>query len=89
MASEGMVAVSLASVVEDVLKQHGTKLSDVNLASRKAGEAGERLLLCFSLYPFPFLISSSRVPLILRTFPFFSFFFLMSFSVPIFICCCS
>ncbi|RWV98196.1 hypothetical protein GW17_00038972 [Ensete ventricosum] len=52
MASEGMFVVSLASVVEDVLKQHGTKLSDVNLASRKAGEAGERLLLCFSLYPF-------------------------------------
>ncbi|XP_064976595.1 kinesin-like protein KIN-14F isoform X1 [Musa acuminata AAA Group] len=42
MASEGMVAVSLASVVEDVLKQHGTKLSDVNLASRKAGEAVAR-----------------------------------------------
>ncbi|KAJ8467577.1 hypothetical protein OPV22_030129 [Ensete ventricosum] len=37
-----MFVVSLASVVEDVLKQHGTKLSDVNLASRKAGEAVAR-----------------------------------------------
>lgn len=31
--------VLLASVVEDVLQQHGTRLSDRGLASRKAEEA--------------------------------------------------
>ncbi|KAG6508435.1 hypothetical protein ZIOFF_033809 [Zingiber officinale] len=38
-ASEGFLSVSLASVVEDVLKEHGTRFSDTNLASRKADEA--------------------------------------------------
>ncbi|XP_008807759.2 LOW QUALITY PROTEIN: kinesin-like protein KIN-14F [Phoenix dactylifera] len=42
MASEGLFSISVASVVEDVLKQHGTRLSDVDLASRKAEEAAAR-----------------------------------------------
>lgn len=40
MASDGMFSISVASVVEDVLQQHGTRLSDNDLASRKAEEAG-------------------------------------------------
>lgn len=31
---------SVASVVEDVLQQHGTRLKDLDLESRKAEEAG-------------------------------------------------
>ncbi|KAG1338750.1 kinesin-like protein KIN-14F [Cocos nucifera] len=42
MASEGLFSISVASVVEDVLKQHGTRLSDMDLASRKAEEAAAR-----------------------------------------------
>ncbi|WOL10299.1 kinesin-4-like isoform X1 [Canna indica] len=42
MASDGVFSVSLASVVEDVLKKHAIKLSDVNLACRKAEEAAGR-----------------------------------------------
>ncbi|XP_035548982.1 kinesin-like protein KIN-14G [Juglans regia] len=41
MATEQALSFSLASVVEDVLQQHGTRLSD-RLASRKAGEASLR-----------------------------------------------
>ncbi|KAK9161659.1 hypothetical protein Syun_008000 [Stephania yunnanensis] len=40
--AEGMVSFSMASVVEDVLQQHGTRVSDVDLASRKAEEAALR-----------------------------------------------
>eukprot|EP00268_Persea_americana_P053009 TRINITY_DN5978_c1_g1_i2.p1 TRINITY_DN5978_c1_g1~~TRINITY_DN5978_c1_g1_i2.p1 ORF type:complete len:1031 (-),score=209.55 TRINITY_DN5978_c1_g1_i2:277-3369(-) len=42
MASDGMFSISVASVVEDVLQQHGTRLSDNDLASRKAEEAASR-----------------------------------------------
>ncbi|KAJ0978581.1 hypothetical protein J5N97_014055 [Dioscorea zingiberensis] len=42
MASEGLFSISVASVMEEVLKQHGTRLSDTNLASRKAEEAASR-----------------------------------------------
>ncbi|XP_010245442.1 PREDICTED: kinesin-like protein KIN-14G [Nelumbo nucifera] len=42
MASEGVLSFSMASVVEDVLQQHGTRLSDTDLASRKAEEAASR-----------------------------------------------
>ncbi|XP_072953882.1 kinesin-like protein KIN-14Q [Typha angustifolia] len=42
MASEGFISISVASMVEDVLKQHGTRLSDIDLASRKAEEAAAR-----------------------------------------------
>ncbi|TKY61548.1 Kinesin-4 protein [Spatholobus suberectus] len=41
MATEQVLTFSLASVVEDVLQQHGGRL-DVNLASRKAEEASLR-----------------------------------------------
>ncbi|XP_075094630.1 kinesin-like protein KIN-14I [Nicotiana tabacum] len=39
---EGILAISVASVVEDVLQQHGKRLSDIDLASRKAEEASLR-----------------------------------------------
>lgn len=42
MASEGVFSISVVSVMEEVLKQHGTRLSDINLASRKAEEAASR-----------------------------------------------
>ncbi|XP_042515804.1 kinesin-like protein KIN-14I isoform X2 [Macadamia integrifolia] len=42
MATEGILSFSMASVVEDVLQQHGTRLSDIDLASRKAEEAAFR-----------------------------------------------
>ncbi|PKI76159.1 hypothetical protein CRG98_003520 [Punica granatum] len=41
-ATEQALPFSLESVVEDVLQQHGTLLSDRNLASRKAEEASSR-----------------------------------------------
>ena len=37
--TEGILPFSVASVVEDVLQQHGKRLSDIDLASRKAEEA--------------------------------------------------
>lgn len=39
---EGVLTFSVASVVEDVLQQHGKRLNDVDLASRKAEEASLR-----------------------------------------------
>ncbi|XP_015892040.3 kinesin-like protein KIN-14I [Ziziphus jujuba] len=41
MAAEGTL-FSVASVVEDVLQQHGNRLRDLDLDSRKAEEAGSR-----------------------------------------------
>jgi len=53
MAPELALPFSVVSVVEDVLQTHGSRLSDIHLASRKAEEA--------CTYPlslsFPFLIS--------------------------------
>jgi len=48
MASEGVFSISVVSVMEEVLKQHGTRLSDINLASRKAEEAGDFPSLFYS-----------------------------------------
>ncbi|PRQ42345.1 putative minus-end-directed kinesin ATPase [Rosa chinensis] len=42
MATEQSLPFNVASVVEAVLQQHGTRLSDVGLASRKAEEASVR-----------------------------------------------
>uniref|UniRef100_A0A5B6YKZ8 Putative kinesin-4-like n=1 Tax=Davidia involucrata TaxID=16924 RepID=A0A5B6YKZ8_DAVIN len=42
MATERILPFSVASVVEDVLHQHGKRLSDIDLASRKAEEASLR-----------------------------------------------
>ncbi|KAE9598156.1 hypothetical protein Lal_00003898 [Lupinus albus] len=42
MATEQILPFSVVSVVEDVLQNHGGRLSDVNLASRKAEEASLR-----------------------------------------------
>lgn len=41
-AEDGVLDFSVASVVEDVLQQQGNRLSDVDLASRKAEEASLR-----------------------------------------------
>lgn len=51
MAPERFLTFSVASVVEDVLQQHGARLSDRDLASRKAEEAGLRggVVFLFSL----------------------------------------
>lgn len=38
MASEGILQFSVASVVGDVLQQHGKKLNAIDLESRKANE---------------------------------------------------
>ncbi|PSS03053.1 Kinesin-like protein [Actinidia chinensis var. chinensis] len=40
--TEGILPFSMASVVEDVLQQHGKRLCDIDLASRKAEEAALR-----------------------------------------------
>jgi len=52
------LSFSVASVVEDVLQQHGTRLKDLDLESRKAEEAGN-----FPLF-FSGILSkfSSRIP---------------------------
>ncbi|KAK7846765.1 kinesin-like protein kin-14i [Quercus suber] len=42
MMAEGTLSFSVAEVVEDVLQQHGTRLRDLDLASRKAEEAASR-----------------------------------------------
>ncbi|XLR67880.1 hypothetical protein HN51_014928 [Arachis hypogaea] len=42
MAAEAAFSFSVASVVEDVLQQHGTRLKDLDLESRKAEEAASR-----------------------------------------------
>ncbi|KAL0921927.1 hypothetical protein M5K25_005877 [Dendrobium thyrsiflorum] len=42
MASEGILSISMQSVVEDVIKQHAMRLSDVDLATRRAEEAATR-----------------------------------------------
>lgn len=47
METEQVLPFSAVSVVEDVLQQHGAKLTDFYFASRKTEEA--------CIYPFPFL----------------------------------
>ncbi|KAF3950808.1 hypothetical protein CMV_023481 [Castanea mollissima] len=42
MMAEGTLSFSVAEVVEDVLQQHGNRLRDLDLASRKAEEAASR-----------------------------------------------
>lgn len=39
-ASEGALAFSVASVVEDVLQQHGNRSRDLDLDARRAEESG-------------------------------------------------
>lgn len=59
MASEGGggLSFSMASVVEDVLQQHGVRSRDLDLDSRRAEEAGNFTLtfhlcacVCFIMY---------------------------------------
>lgn len=52
MATEDLLSLSVASMVEDVLEQHGKRLNDIDLASRKAEEAGI-IFLFLNLLPFP------------------------------------
>lgn len=40
MMADGTLSFSVVEVVEDVLQQHGTRLRDLDLDSRKAEEAG-------------------------------------------------
>ncbi|KAK1374027.1 P-loop nucleoside triphosphate hydrolases superfamily protein with CH (Calponin Homology) domain-containing protein [Heracleum sosnowskyi] len=42
MSSQGMLDFSLVAMVDDVIQQHGKRLSDIDLASRKASEASLR-----------------------------------------------
>lgn len=39
MGSQGMLDFSVVAMVDDVIQQHGKRLSDIDLASRKANEA--------------------------------------------------
>jgi hypothetical protein len=39
METEQVLSSSVASMIEDILQQHGARFSDRGLASRKAGEA--------------------------------------------------
>lgn len=45
MMADGTLSFSVVEVVEDVLQQHGTRLRDLDLASRKAEEAGNFFFL--------------------------------------------
>lgn len=47
MMAEGTLSFSVAEVVEDVLQQHGNRLRDLDLASRKAEEAGNSFFFFF------------------------------------------
>jgi hypothetical protein len=42
------LSFSVASVVEDVLQQHGTRLKDLDLESRKSEEAGNFIIIILS-----------------------------------------
>lgn len=42
MATDGILSFSVASVVENVLQQHGNRTRDIDLESRKAEEAASR-----------------------------------------------
>jgi len=67
MAVEGgALLFSVASVVEDVLQQHGNRLRDLDLDSRKAEEAGT--FYFFFLFPsmFPLQQNSCFPPNCLR-----------------------
>lgn len=52
MAGEGRLSFSVASVVEDVLQQHGNRPRDLDLESRKAEEAGTSFLFYFFVFHF-------------------------------------
>lgn len=44
MAAEGALSFSVASVVEDVLQQHGVRSRELDLDSRRAEEAGKAFI---------------------------------------------
>lgn len=72
MAAEGTL-FSVASVVEDVLQQHGNRLRDLDLESRKAEEAGtffRMQRLHFEFFINYFFLS---IFLVISSFFFFSF----------------
>lgn len=43
-SSEGLFSVSVVSILEEMLKEQGKRLCDMDLASRRADEAGEKIL---------------------------------------------
>ena len=49
MATEELLDFSVASMVENVLHQHGKRLNDIDLASRKAEEA---CMIIFKIHVF-------------------------------------
>lgn len=51
MAADGAPSFSLVSMVEDVLQQHGNRMGDLDLESRRAEEAG------ISFFYFLYIIS--------------------------------
>lgn len=64
-AAEGTFSFSVASVVEDVLQQHGNRHRGLDLESRRAEEAGTLLLLLFY----------SSITCLLQNFPCFHSYF--------------
>lgn len=48
MAADGALSFSVASVVEDVLQQHGNRSRNLDLDARRAEEAGNFLMLFFA-----------------------------------------
>ena len=53
MAAEGKLSfsvVSVVSVVEDVLQQHGNRSNALDLESRKAEEAGTLIIIIIYLF---------------------------------------
>lgn len=56
-AAAAVVSLSAAAVVEDVLRQHGCRLNDRDLASRRAEEAG-----AVRAFPLLAFVQASRTP---------------------------
>lgn len=52
MAADGALSFSVASVVEDVLQQHGSRSRNLDLDARRAEEAGNFLMLLLANYQF-------------------------------------
>lgn len=62
MAAGGTLSFSVASMVEDVLQQHGTRLGDLNLESRKAEEAGNHFSILVSFFLLLLFVGKKKSP---------------------------
>lgn len=60
MAAEGALSFSVASVVEDVLQQHGVRSRELDLDSRRAEEAGIALFMIFFQRSFLYVCKFGR-----------------------------